>query len=94
MDTSKPGYKTSEFWLTVASVLVGALAAAFGLIPPDQAEHTPTKCIACGGGLLQAAVVAFAYIRGRLNLKEMTQATNATIVEVDPDDEGEEWKRR
>jgi len=30
----KPGYKTTEFWLTLAAILVGALLAS-GVLPTD-----------------------------------------------------------
>lgn len=34
MDDAKPGYQTTEFWLTTATVLIGLLLAS-GALPSD-----------------------------------------------------------
>ena len=46
--TPKPGYKTTEFWITILSQLFGILAAA-GFITPDQAGALGQAAIQLGG---------------------------------------------
>lgn len=37
LSSAKPGYKTTEFWLTVATAVAGLLQAVAGALPPAQA---------------------------------------------------------
>ena len=59
----KPGMKTSEFWVTVATV-TGSLAATLQpfapLHPYAQVAAVLTAAVAAGGLLVGAAVVAAA----------------------------------
>jgi hypothetical protein len=58
----KPGYKTTEFWLSLIAVALGAVQAS-GLIPGESAW----------GQMLGTAVVALVslgYTGARLNLKK------------------------
>ena len=58
----KPGYKTTEFWLSMIAVALGAVQAS-GLIPGESAW----------GQMLGTAVVAqvsLGYTGARLNLKK------------------------
>jgi len=57
----KPGYKTTEFWLSFAAVLVGAVAAS-GIIP---AESIWERVV----GLVVSALAAVGYTGARLSLK-------------------------
>ena len=57
----KPGYKTSEFWLSLAAVLVSAFLAA-GVLPVD---HWAVKA----AGLIAAALAAAGYGSSRAQLK-------------------------
>jgi hypothetical protein len=59
---NKPGYKTTEFWMSMIAVGIGAVAAsgAFGL------EGTSAQVI----GLVEAALVALGYTGARLTLKK------------------------
>ena len=59
---SKPGYKTTEFWLSTAAAFVGALVAA-DIIPSAE----PWGQVV---GLVSAALVALGYTGARLNLKK------------------------
>ena len=63
----KPGYKTTEFWMSVAAVLMGAFVAsgAVGL------EGTAAQIV----GLVEAALVALGYTGARLTLKRSTPPT-------------------
>lgn len=58
----KPGYKTTEFWMSLAAVALGAVQAS-GLVPGESAW----------GQMLGTAVVALVslgYTGARLNLKK------------------------
>lgn len=56
---SKPGIKTTEFWVSLGTGLVGA-AAAGGFITPEQANAT-TQAIIQAAGLLAMVASAFGY---------------------------------
>ena len=58
---TKPGYKTTEFWLSTAAAAVGGLVAA-DVIPVDG----PWAQVV---GLVSAALVALGYTGARLNIK-------------------------
>ena len=58
----KPGYKTTEFWLSVAATVIGGLAAS-GAIAEDS---TLAKMI----GLAASALVALGYTGARMALKK------------------------
>lgn len=57
----KPGYKTTEFWLSFAAVIVGAVAAS-GLVPAESAWERVL-------GLAVSALAAVGYTGARLSLK-------------------------
>ena len=60
--TNKPGFKTTEFWMSLVAVAIGAVAAsgAFGL------EGTAAQVV----GLVESALVALGYTGSRLTLKK------------------------
>ena len=58
----KPGYKTTEFWLSLAAVAAGAVVAS-GVIP---AESVWERIV----GLVVAALAAIGYTGARLALKK------------------------
>jgi len=58
----KPGYKTTEFWLSTAAAIVGGLVAA-DVIPVDG----PWAQVV---GIVSAALVALGYTGARLTLKQ------------------------
>jgi|TARA_R100000655_G_scaffold94765_1_gene136332 hypothetical protein len=58
----KPGYKTTEFWLSVAAAAVGGLVAA-DVIPIDSTWGQVV-------GLVSAALVAMGYTGARLAIKK------------------------
>ena len=57
-----PGYKTTEFWLSIVAVIVGAISAS-GAIAADS----PTMGII---GVVASALVALGYTGARTNLKK------------------------
>lgn len=63
----KSGYKTTEFWLTLFAVLLGATLAA-GLVPTDG----PWLQIA---GVAETALIAMGYTGARMNLKKSLAST-------------------
>tara|TARA_Y100001938_G_scaffold68559_2_gene95138 strand:- start:3015 stop:3209 length:195 start_codon:yes stop_codon:yes gene_type:complete len=62
MNKNKPGYKTTEFWLSAAAAAIGGMLAA-GVIAPDSTEAQVV-------GLISSALVALGYTGARLNLKK------------------------
>lgn len=72
---TKPGFKTTEFWLSLAAAAVGSVVAA-DIIP---SEGPWVQVI----GLVSAALVALGYTGARFNLKKSAQ-------EIDDSDEYEE----
>lgn len=68
---SKPGYRTTEFYATLAALLVAALVA-FGLVAKEDAGTITTAladAIAAIVSLAVAARVVVEYIRNRTALK-------------------------
>lgn len=68
---SKPGYRTTEFYATLAALLVAALVA-FGVVAQDDApglEAALADAIAAIVSLAVAARVVVEYIRNRTALK-------------------------
>ena len=63
----KSGYKTTEFWLTLFAIVLGAILAA-GLIPTDG----PWLQIA---GVAETAFIAMGYTGARMNLKKSVAVT-------------------
>jgi hypothetical protein len=61
-NTVKPGYKTTEFWLSFAAVMVGAVQAS-GLIPNEGAWNQIL-------GLVVSALVAMGYTGARIAVKK------------------------
>ena len=64
----KPGYKTSEFWVTIGTQII-SLAAAFGLLTNDQVS-TWTNIFIQVAGIVGAMVSAFGYSLARGNAKK------------------------
>jgi hypothetical protein len=58
---AKPGFKTTEFWISLAAVLVGAVVAS-GIIPADSVWERVA-------GLVVSALAALGYTGARLAVK-------------------------
>jgi hypothetical protein len=66
-----PGWKTSEFWITLAAQLIAVLTVV-GVIPSSDAAHvqdSATKCIIAAFVLVMNGLVVLRYIEHRSNLK-------------------------
>jgi hypothetical protein len=61
MENKKAGYKTTEFWLSVVAMIIGAVSAS-GLIPAEGAWQQIL-------GVATTALVALGYTGARLSLK-------------------------
>ena len=59
---TKPGYKTTEFYLALAAVALGAFVAS-GVLPIEGATAQVV-------GLIESALVALGYTGARLTLKK------------------------
>lgn len=59
----KPGFKTTEFWVTLATNLIGLLVL-FGVVGPEQQE----ELVQAAGGLV-SAISSAAYAISRGNAK-------------------------
>lgn len=64
----KAGWKTSEFWLTLISVLISG-AVSLGLLPSTEGEQLQTGLIAIVTGIFTVVPVAF-YIWNRATVKQ------------------------
>lgn len=60
--TAKPGYKTTEFWLSLAAVLVGAVQAS-GFVPSEGIWGQIL-------GTITVALVSLGYTGARLSAKK------------------------
>ena len=80
----KPGYQTSEFWLTLAASVVGLLAILWGLSPAEQADLAAQVkgVVAAVAGLVANAYSVWKYVEARTALKMISPASD----EVHPDD--------
>lgn len=62
MNTTKPGYKTTEFWLSFAAVIVGAIQAS-GIVPSEGPWNQVL-------GMAISALVALGYTGARMAMKK------------------------
>ena len=65
-DIVKPGYLTTEFWLTAIAVLLGVLVTS-GILEPLGTEHWAVKVVA----LLISALAAMGYSHSRATVKKI-----------------------
>tara|TARA_B100001175_G_C19429408_1_gene600397 strand:- start:831 stop:1088 length:258 start_codon:yes stop_codon:yes gene_type:complete len=65
-----PGYKSTEFYMSMAAVIIGAVASS-GLLAEDGAM---TKIV----GIVMAALVALGYTGSRLTLKKLDAANGSS----------------
>lgn len=69
----KPGYKTTEFWLSLAAIIVGALIAS-GVIPTDSSWM---KLL----GMASSVLATLGYTGARV-LTKGTELKNAAITAI------------
>lgn len=75
MSDNKPGWKTTEFWLTLGtSVATVAVMVITLLIGGDTAglHDAIVKAFAAVGSLVMSAAVTWKYIQSRTELKQST----------------------
>lgn len=67
-----PGWRTTEFWVTLATQLLASLGALHVVSVGDQEilGAVVTKCLTFAGLAIANALVVIAYIRGRVALKQ------------------------
>lgn len=63
---SKPGYKTSEFWLSLLAKLAAFCLAAAAMMDPNL---TTTKALLAGGTGIAGMLAAFGYTSKRAEVK-------------------------
>ena len=78
----KPGYKTSEFWLSLLVVLLGSLMAS-GIVADGGMV---AKIV---GGIL-SALAALGYTSGRSSVKKAESASVAYVTKAANDNEANE----
>lgn len=67
----KPGYKTTEFWISTANAVIMVLVG-LGVVSADQGEtlgDSIASAIVAGFALVAAIVPVVEYIRGRTAVK-------------------------
>lgn len=64
----KPGYKSTEFYMSMAAVVMGAIASS-GILDGSDGM---TKAV----GLIMAALVALGYTGSRLTIKKLDAAND------------------
>jgi hypothetical protein len=70
-DAVKPGWKTTEFWLSLATSLAG-LAALFGVITPTEAGTAMIGITQAVGGIMSTiAIVGYSWSRGKAKQKDI-----------------------
>ena len=57
MNDTKPGYKTTEFWLSLAAMLIGALLASGILDPADPTSAKVLQLV----GMISSMLTALGY---------------------------------
>ena len=67
---TKPGYMTSEFWVTIISS-VAAMLVATGVLNPDESSEIVKSVTAIVGGIL-GLTTAVKYIHDRTQVKVAT----------------------
>ena len=74
----KPGYLTTEFWLTLVSLVVSGVVG-LGFLPADQGEQLQGGLTSVIAGIFMVIPVAL-YIWGRATVKSatVTALANAT----------------
>ncbi len=73
---NKPGVKTTEFYLTIASSIVGLLVT-LGYLSPQQGDELVKAIVAIIGGVLTISSVLL-YLYGRFKLKQIDTKSSAS----------------
>ncbi len=82
MTSIKPGWQTTEFWLTLVPQAL-ALAVLVGLVAPADRETLQgavINAVTAVGALATSATAIWKYIQARTELKTVASEENAAIV--------------
>ncbi len=74
----KPGWKTTEFWMALATALISVLVV-LGLVSPtdsDAASGAISNAITSIFALVANATVIYKYIHSRTELKSLDRSSN------------------
>lgn len=78
----KAGWKTSEFWLTLATQVI-SLLVMLGVVAGSDVESISgavKQAITAGFTLVASALVLWRYIQGRVELKKTEKETHTTLL--------------
>jgi hypothetical protein len=78
-DSIKAGYKTTEFWVALASALFGILTTT-GVFTPDQASDL-TAAVGKFSGAIITAITAAAYAISRAKTKSSVTPEKPAVEE-------------
>ena len=76
----KPGYQTSEFYMTIASIVIGVLVSA-GVVDPIKANVLVSAVTTLIGGIITLVPVVV-YIINRTWLKSKVAIVQPTVVPI------------
>ena len=68
----KPGFKTTEFWVSIGTTIVGMMAV-LGWVTPDMQQAMPELIEKAAGGVI-ALVSVISYIWSRTSVKNKENA--------------------
>lgn len=82
-----PGYKTTEFWLSLASTGVGLVAVVLGLSAQEAQGLTQavSQAVVAVGSIVTAGMTVWAYIQARTLLKVHTLDSDGDGLDDDLD---------
>lgn len=78
----KPGWKTTEFWMTVVITIV-AMLAALGIVGPADRpglEGALQQMIQSAAAFITASAALWKYITGRVEIKNEQVRAEATVL--------------
>ena len=78
--TVKPGWKTTEFWLSLIATLIGALLASGALNPTDPTQGKILQIV----GLISTLLASMGYTAARTSAKNAQART--PVITVTPGD--------
>lgn len=78
----KPGWLTTEFWMTIVVTIVGLLAALGIVGPADRpgVEGALQQMVQAIAGFIAAAVALWRYVKGRVDVKNEEIRAQAQVM--------------
>lgn len=74
----KPGYKTTEFWMTLGTQVL-TIAVILGVVPSDDIDMLGKAIAGVISGVV-SLITLVTYVRGRVELKQQAQRIEDTRV--------------